>query len=135
MPNLGKNAQEDDLYKLLVYDAQGQSVISPLMRVQDLRKQGVTLHLRLEAERQNIPDVPAVYLVSPSEKAVAKIIHDLNQVGIHMISCAVQYSSDAFTLPVSVGVTGLVRLFLPQLHFIPSKTSSRAVSRRHCQEQ
>ena len=40
------------------------------------RRHGVTLHLMLEAERQAIPDVPAVYFVRGSEEAVERAVAD-----------------------------------------------------------
>ena len=54
---------------MLVLDRACRDVVSPLVRVAELRKHGVTLHLLLESERQPIPEVPAVYLVQPSEAA------------------------------------------------------------------
>ncbi len=41
-----------------------------------LRRHGVTLHLMLEAERQSIPDVPAVYFVRGVEEAVERAVAD-----------------------------------------------------------
>ena len=62
---------------MLVLDRACRDVVSPLVRVAELRKHGVTLHLLLESERQPIPEVPAVYLVQPSEAAVRRIGRDL----------------------------------------------------------
>jgi hypothetical protein len=67
----------DDVYKVLVLDRACRDVVSPLVRVAELRKHGVTLHLLLESERQPIPEVPAVYLVSPSEACVRRCGRDL----------------------------------------------------------
>lgn len=71
---VGKDPSE--LYKVLVLDKSSKDVIAPLLRLNDLRKQGVTLHLMLEAERQPIPDVPAVYFVQPSQANVERLIQD-----------------------------------------------------------
>lgn len=65
-----------EMYKVLVLDRFSKDVIAPLLRVSDLRKHGVTLHLMLEAERQVIPDVPAVYFVQPSAANVERIAAD-----------------------------------------------------------
>jgi len=77
--NKPKDAKEvwDEPWKVLIYDSLCRDVISPLLRVGDLRKQGVTLHLSLHTERQPIPDVPAVYFVSPTEENVKRICEDL----------------------------------------------------------
>ncbi|KAG1665641.1 hypothetical protein FOA52_011235 [Chlamydomonas sp. UWO 241] len=61
------------LYKVLVLDRFTKNVIAPLLRVSDLRKQGVTLHLLIEADRQPIADVPAIYLVQPDAANVERI--------------------------------------------------------------
>jgi hypothetical protein len=64
-------------WKVLVYDNAGSEVISPLLSVGDLRKLGVTLHMKLDAPREAIPDVAAVYFVRPTEANVRKIAADL----------------------------------------------------------
>ncbi|KAG2439225.1 hypothetical protein HXX76_004587 [Chlamydomonas incerta] len=63
-------------YKVLVLDKFTKDVIAPLLRLNDLRKHGVTLHLMLEADRQPIPDVPAVYLIAPSPANVERVAAD-----------------------------------------------------------
>ncbi len=40
-----------------------QDILAPLLHVNELRRHGVTLHMLLDADRQPIPDVPAVYFV------------------------------------------------------------------------
>lgn len=70
---------QGDLYKVLVLDRFCKDIIAPLLRVNELRSQGVTLHLLLEAERQPIPDVPAVYFVQPSAANVDRIAQDAQQ--------------------------------------------------------
>ena len=72
----GATKDNSSLYKILVLDCFTKDVIAPLLRVADLRKHGVTLHLALEAERQPIPDVPAVYLVQPSAANPERIAAD-----------------------------------------------------------
>ncbi|MEW5311398.1 MAG: hypothetical protein WDW38_003117, partial [Sanguina aurantia] len=68
-----------EVYKILILDRFSKDVIAPLLRVNDLRNQGVTLHLMLEADRQAIADVPAVYLVQPTASNVDRIISDAAQ--------------------------------------------------------
>lgn len=71
--NQTANKDPASIYKVLVLDRFTKDVIAPLLRVSDLRKQGVTLHLTLEAERQAIPDVPAIYLVQPTLANIERI--------------------------------------------------------------
>jgi hypothetical protein len=66
-----------ELYKVLVLDKFCRDVIAPLLRVSELRRHGVTLHLALEAERQAIADVPAVYLLQPTPKNAERVAADL----------------------------------------------------------
>jgi|APGre2960657444_1045066.scaffolds.fasta_scaffold00560_9 hypothetical protein len=69
----------EEVFKVLVLDRSSRDVVSPLVRVADLRKHGVTLHLLLEAERQAIPEVPALYFVSPTDAVVRRLGRDLQQ--------------------------------------------------------
>jgi len=76
--NKTRDAKEawDEPWKILIYDNFCRDVISPLLRVGDLRKNGVTLHMSLNSDRQPIPDVPAIYFVQPTEENVKKICED-----------------------------------------------------------
>ncbi|ORY83815.1 Sec1-like protein [Protomyces lactucae-debilis] len=65
------------VWKVLVFDALGQDVISSVLRVSDLREAGVTVHMQLKADRQPIGDVPAVYFVEPTQENVDRIVADL----------------------------------------------------------
>lgn len=70
------SASDEPMYKVLVLDSFTKEVIAPLLRVNDLRRHGITLHLQLENDRQPIPDVPAVYFVRGDEAAVAAVASD-----------------------------------------------------------
>ena len=64
-------------WKILIYDVACRSIISPILSVQQLRRQcGVTLHLLLHSDREAIPDVPAVYFVQPTRENLARIAQD-----------------------------------------------------------
>lgn len=63
-------------WKILIYDQDCRSIISPILSVQQLRRQGVTLHLLLHSEREPIPDVPAVYFCRPTRENLARIAQD-----------------------------------------------------------
>lgn len=70
----------EPVWKFLVFDKLGQDVISSVLRVSDLREAGVTVHMQLKADRQQMEDVPAstsqnsvthvVYLVEPTEENI-----------------------------------------------------------------
>ncbi|MDA9098200.1 Sec1 family protein [bacterium] len=74
--SLDENAP-NEVYKVLVMDRHCFEIITPLVKVHELRRHGVTLHLLLENDRQPIPDVPAVYFVAPTEDNVTRITNDL----------------------------------------------------------
>jgi len=63
-------------WKILIYDKECRSIISPLLSVSQLRRRGVTLHLLLDSEREPIPDVPAVYFCRPTKENLAIIAQD-----------------------------------------------------------
>ena len=79
MLELHRNAdsrQWHDPWKVLIYDAYCRDIISPLLKVGDLRKQGITLHLLLDSDREAITDVPAIYFVQPTAQNVRRIGKD-----------------------------------------------------------
>lgn len=69
------NQRENTLpsWKVLVLDTRAQDVLATTLRVQDLRDQGVTLHLPLHSDRPAIPDVPAVYFCAPTSLNMQRI--------------------------------------------------------------
>ncbi|KAI1211599.1 Sec1-like protein [Annulohypoxylon truncatum] len=72
-------ANGEPIWKVLVFDDLGRDVISSVMRVNDLRSMGVTMHMHLAASRHPIPDVPAIYLVEPNAKNLEGITNDLQK--------------------------------------------------------
>lgn len=81
--------------------------MAPLLRVNELRKQGVTLHLMLEAERQPIPDVPAVYFLQPSAANIDRLIQDAS----HSLydSMHINFASSASNRLLEQLASGVVR--------------------------
>ncbi|EPZ31623.1 Sec1-like protein [Rozella allomycis CSF55] len=69
----------DSLFKVLIYDAKSQEIISPLLKVSDLRDLGVTIFLALQSERMSVDDVPAVYFVEPRLYSIRRISQDLEK--------------------------------------------------------
>ncbi|GAA5951212.1 hypothetical protein JCM3765_002414 [Sporobolomyces pararoseus] len=64
-------------WKVLVMDKIAQDVLATSLRVQDLRDQGVTLHMQLHSERPPLPEVPAIYFISPSSSNLTRVAQDL----------------------------------------------------------
>ncbi|MFH4981718.1 hypothetical protein AB6A40_008427 [Gnathostoma spinigerum] len=69
----------EPVWKVLILDRYGQDIISPLLTVKQLRDLGVTLHLLIDTRREALPDVPAVYFVSPNDDNVKLICEDLTR--------------------------------------------------------
>ena len=77
----GQQPQLPAVWKVLIYDKLGQEIISPLLKVNEIRENNVTVHLPLVKERYPIPDVPAVYFVEPTAenmKRIAEVCHCCN---------------------------------------------------------
>lgn len=72
------NEDGDPIWKVLVFDGLGRDVISSVLRVNDLRAWGITIHLNINSQRYPIPDVPVVYLVEPNEANTQAITRDLS---------------------------------------------------------
>ncbi|KAJ5594028.1 uncharacterized protein N7459_000236 [Penicillium hispanicum] len=72
------NEDGDPIWKVLVFDSMGRDVISSVLRVNDLRAWGITIHLNINSQRYPIPDVPVVYLVEPTASNIQAITRDLS---------------------------------------------------------
>ena len=71
--------QDEESYKVLILDDVTKNIVAPLIRVDELRSHGVTLHMQLVSDRQPIPDVAAVYFVEPTEEVIRRIIEDVTK--------------------------------------------------------
>ncbi|KAJ9049245.1 Vesicle trafficking between the ER and Golgi, variant 2 [Entomophthora muscae] len=71
--------QERPLWKVLLFDENCQKLISLILRVNDLREHGVTLHMPIRAARNAIADVPAIYFVKPTQENIELIAEDLKR--------------------------------------------------------
>jgi len=74
---LAKATVMEPVWKVLVYDRAGQDIISPLLKVGELRDHGITLHMLLHSDRDSIPDVPAIYFVMPTPDNIKRISQDV----------------------------------------------------------
>lgn len=77
MGELERLASWNTEWKVLVYDKETRALISPVLGVSDLRSMGITVHTFLEAVRDYIPDVSAVYFVRPTENNIRLITEDI----------------------------------------------------------
>ncbi|KAH8556036.1 Sec1-like protein [Umbelopsis sp. PMI_123] len=73
------NTNDEIIWKVLIFDQFGQDVISSVMRVNDLRDSGVTVHMQLSKDRSPLSDVPAIYFVEPTSENVKRICEDMKK--------------------------------------------------------
>ncbi|KAF8308118.1 Sec1-like protein [Clavulina sp. PMI_390] len=65
------------VWKILVLDDVSKDILATVLRVQDLRDVGVTLHVQLHSSRPQLADVPAIYFVAPTLTNIQRIAADL----------------------------------------------------------
>ncbi|RGB25592.1 snare binding protein Sly1 [Rhizophagus diaphanus] len=75
--SLVPSTNNEPVWKVLIFDDFGRDIISSVLKVNDLRENGVTVHMLLRSERQPISDVPAIYFVEPTTENVQRIGEDL----------------------------------------------------------
>lgn len=65
-------------WKFLIYDVIGQNIIGPLLSIDKLKNENVTQHLAVtNQDREPVPDVSAIYFVTPNDKNIELICRDL----------------------------------------------------------
>ena len=98
----GQAAGGENAFKVIVLDKAAREIVGPLMSLQALRKEGVTLHLALENKREQLGSLaPAVYLISPSVDAVRRVAADASaalyaSIYVHFTSPASREVIEAF---------------------------------------
>jgi len=89
----------ENLWKILVCDTFGRDVLAPLFNFDELQKLGITLVMGLGGQRQPIPDVKALYIVSNTKENLDRIITDCatpmySQVHLNFLSHLSESSMD-----------------------------------------
>ncbi|CAO3651259.1 unnamed protein product [Cunninghamella echinulata] len=69
-------SKEGSVWKVLIFDKFGQDIISSIMRVNDLRENGITA---FKSNQSSLPDVPAIYFIEPTSENVRKVCEDLSR--------------------------------------------------------
>ncbi|KHN70098.1 Sec1-like intracellular trafficking protein [Ordospora colligata] len=64
-------------WKVLVIDEHTQQILSPLMRVNELRECGITVHFLTSQKRHPISNTPAVYFVSSTNGIAEDVLAEL----------------------------------------------------------
>ncbi|TBU00733.1 transport protein Sec1 [Hamiltosporidium magnivora] len=66
-------------WKVLILDKKTHEIISPLLKINELRECGVTSHFMLKSNRNRISDTPAIYFVEGNKENVEIIINDIQK--------------------------------------------------------
>lgn len=101
----------EPVWKFLVFDQLGQNVISSVLRVNDLREAGVTVHMHLKANRHPMEDVPAsrlslkspltlVYLLEPTPENITLIV-DVTSLNVDELANGRIYNANSTILYIS----------------------------------
>lgn len=69
---------EKNPFKILILDFKSQEILSPLLKVTDLRDVGVTAHFLITNSRSQIKDVPAVYFID-SHESLNSLLNDFSK--------------------------------------------------------
>lgn len=72
-------SDQEILWKVLILDKKSTAIVSSILRVNDLLKAGITVHSLIQQDRAPLPDVPAIYFVSPTIENINLIVDDLKQ--------------------------------------------------------
>lgn len=72
-------SEQEILWKVLILDMKSTAIVSSILRVNDLLKAGITVHSLIQQDRAPLPDVPAIYFVSPTMENIILIVNDLKQ--------------------------------------------------------
>lgn len=67
------------VWRIIIFDDVGRSIIAPMLKVVDLREHGVTLYMHLDTERDAVQGAPVVYFCAPTPSNLEKIAKDCDR--------------------------------------------------------
>ncbi|KAL7711653.1 Sec1 family protein [Entamoeba marina] len=74
-----RETEKETFWKVIIFDQFCSDLLSLQLRIGEVRKYGVTLMLQIDASRQSIDDVPAIYFIQPTKENIEKVLKDINK--------------------------------------------------------
>ncbi|KAM0686262.1 Vesicle trafficking between the ER and Golgi [Conglomerata obtusa] len=69
----------DIFWKVLILDSHTKDIISPLLRLNDLRELGITTHFLINTKREVVSEIPGVYFIRPTRQNLKIVQQDVCQ--------------------------------------------------------
>lgn len=66
-------------FKALIYDTHAQNIIAPIMKIGNLRDCNILFHSNIALKREQITDLPALYLLEPTMQNYKIISQDAKE--------------------------------------------------------
>lgn len=113
MLDLTTGGDGEEVYKVIVLDRPCRDIVSPLIRVNDLRKHGVTLHLLIETER-----------CAKSDSEAPPTYKEQNNLGVHVCAQRRCTTSASHSLPCRQRIEDV-----PALYFLsPTEANVKRIA-------
>lgn len=93
-------------WKVLILDKHTQSIISPLLKIKELRDLGITSYFLISSTRYPISSTPAIYFVSDVDEISKDVLNNLYS-DYHVHSCNTIKRKDLEKLAVTLSRKGL----------------------------